>query len=320
MQFIEIDRSVPVKLAPQGDIPDQAHLFDEDAIAAVNAAMAAGRPLLVRGEPGVGKSQLARAAAKVLGRAFVHEVVDGRTEARDLLWHFDAVERLAEAQITQALGIKDRDVLRSELNVVNFVQPGPLWWAFDWSSAAKQADDVKAPHPKQRNGGDPKNGVVMLIDEIDKAESDVPNGLLEALGAGEFLPYGREDLVKAGSMPLVVVTTNEERALPNAFVRRCLVLPLSLPASGTALIDWLVQRGGAHFPEISEGVRVAAAEQLDRDRRQAVEERRLPLPGQAEYLDLLRAVERLSRELKVEPMDVLTQIGRFMLSKTVGLT
>ena len=320
MQFIKVEPGEAVSLAVQGDIPDQAHIFEAEAIAAVNAAMAAGRPLLVRGEPGVGKSQLARAAAKVLGRAFVHEVVDGRTEARDLLWHFDAVERLAEAQIANALGINEKEALRDALNVINFVRPGPLWWAFDWSDAAKQADKVKAAHPKQRDSGDDAKGTVVLIDEIDKAESDVPNGLLEALGAGEFLPYGRAEPVKAKSMPLVVVTTNEERALPDAFVRRCLVLPLSLPSSGHALVEWLVKRGEAHFPELANAVHVAAAEQLDQDRKQAIDERRLPLPGQAEYLDLLRAVTKLSKDLDVEPMDVLKQIGRFLFSKTVGLS
>ena len=320
MDFIQIDPKKPIKLAPQGDIPAQAHVFDEVSIAAINAAMAAKRPLLVRGEPGVGKSQLARAAAKVLGRAFVHQVVDSRTEARDLLWHFDAVERLAEAQIANAMGIDDKDELRLALNVLNFVRPGPLWWAFDWEDANRQAKSVKALPPRQRDGGKPENGVVVLIDEIDKAEGDVPNGLLEALGAGEFMPYGRNEPVAATSAPLVVVTTNEERALPDAFVRRCLVLPLDLPESGDPLVAWLVERGKAHFPKMEAKVRQAAAEQLDQDRSDAIEERRLPLPGQAEYLDLLRAVDQLGSELGTDPMTALEQIGRFILTKNAGLT
>ena len=319
MDFVQIDSKKPIKLAPQGDIPAQAHVFDERSMTAINAAMAAGRPLLVRGEPGAGKSQLARAAAKVLRRAFVYEVVDSRTEACELLWHFDAVERLAEAQIANAMGIADKDELRSALNVLNFVRPGPLWWAFDWEDANRQAESVKALSPKQRDGGKPENGVVVLVDEIDKAEGDVPNGLLEALGAGEFLPYGRHEPVVAKSAPLVVVTTNEERALPDAFIRRCLVLPLDLPPSGDALIAWLTERGHAHFPKMDAEVRQAAAEQLDRDRSGAIEERRLPLPGQAEYLDLLRAVDRMGKELDIDPITALEQIGRFILSKNAGL-
>jgi len=319
MDFLQIDPQKPIKLAPQGDIPAQAHVFDDLSIAAINAAMAAGRPLLVRGEPGAGKSQLARAAAKVLGRAFVHQVVDSRTEARDLLWHFDAVERLAEAQISGAMGIDDKDELKKALDVLNFVRPGPLWWAFDWEDANLQAKAVKALPPKQRDGGKPANGVVVLIDEIDKAEGDVPNGLLEALGAGEFLPYGRHEPVAAKSAPLVVVTTNEERALPDAFIRRCLVLPLDLPPSGDRLITWLVERGQAHFSGMDGEVRRAAAEQLDQDRSDAIQERRLPLPGQAEYLDLLRAVDQLAKELKMDPLKALEQIGRFILSKNAGL-
>ena len=88
-------------------MPELVHVFDEATIQAVDAALAAQRPLLVRGEPGIGKTQLARAVAKDLGRAYVQRVVDVRTESRDLMWRFDAVERLAEAQLRGALGEKN---------------------------------------------------------------------------------------------------------------------------------------------------------------------------------------------------------------------
>src|SRR3954469_13233582 len=109
MRFLDVAPGHEVPLAPRGCLPEQVHVFEEEAIQAVNAALAAGRPLLVRGEPGIGKSQLARAAAKCLGKAYIPHVVDSRTESRDLLWHFDAVGRLAEAQRVTLVHGGERD-------------------------------------------------------------------------------------------------------------------------------------------------------------------------------------------------------------------
>jgi MoxR-like ATPase len=318
MRFVDINPGESVKLTPLGGVADQVHVFDERPIQALNAAIAAGRPLLVRGEPGIGKSQLARAAAKVLERAYIQFVVDARTESRDLLWHFDAVERLAEAQLSGAVG-GDKDSVRQRLKVENYLRPGPLWWAFDWEDARRQAAVVRTSAPLQRDGGDPRNGCVVLVDEIDKAETDVPNGLLEALGAGEFTPFGRVDpVVSSGIVPLVVITTNEERALPDAFVRRCLVLFLSLPTAQDRLIELLEERGSAHFPQAEKEVLKAAAEQLSKDRQRAVEQNRLPLPGQAEYLDLLRAVLALAPGQRERQIQALEQIARYTLQKHTG--
>ena len=100
MNLMQIEVGHTTELYTCGGMPEQVHVFDQPSIDAVNAALAAGRPLLVRGEPGTGKSQLARAAAKVLGRVFVSHVVDARTESRDLLWQFDAVRRLKQRGCT----------------------------------------------------------------------------------------------------------------------------------------------------------------------------------------------------------------------------
>jgi MoxR-like ATPase len=259
MNLMQIKVGYTTELFTCGGMPEQVHVFDQQSIDAINAALAAGRPLLVRGEPGTGKSQLARAAAKVLGRVFVSYVVDSRTESRDLLWQFDAVSRLAEAQLSGALN-EDPQQARDRLEVINFVAPGPLWWAFAWNNASDQAAKIgQAPYP-QTDGGKPDKGCVVLVDEIDKAESDVPNGLLEALGIGQFTPMGRQEPVSAGDpVPLVIITTNEERRLPDAFVRRCMVLHLQLPASRDKLLHMLIERGRAHFPETSEEVLREAA-------------------------------------------------------------
>ena len=113
------------------------------------------------------------------------------------------------------------------------MRPGPLWWAFDWEDALAQAKRSDTTTPAYDDDVDPKNGRVVLIDEIDKADTDVPNGLLEALGAGQFSPQGRaEPVCIVEPFPLVVVTTNEERVLPAAFVAvasccisRCPMIP-----------------------------------------------------------------------------------------------
>ncbi len=312
-----------VRLDQPEAAPEQVHVFDQHEIDAVDAAIAARRPLLVRGEPGIGKSQLARAAAVDLGRAYVQHVVDARTESRDLLWHFDAVARLADAQLKGALheaGKESRADLHRELAVENYLHPRALWWAFDWESARKQASKVGRPEPPPLPVGcDPGNGCLVLIDEIDKAGTDVPNGLLEALGAGRFTPQGMNDPVTAtGEPPLVVITTNEERALPDAFIRRCLVLYLRLPAGDEELIAHLVARAEAHFDGSDPDLLQEAAKLLLQDRRKAEQEHWLPLPGQAEYLDLVRAVIHLAPEDAQQQRDLLAKVARYVLKKHPG--
>jgi MoxR-like ATPase len=299
---------------------DRVHLLRAKEIYAVNAAIAASRPLLVRGEPGIGKSQLARAAAKKLGRAFVTHVVDSHTESRDLMWTFDAVSRLAEAQLAGSLR-QDLADARRELAIENYLHPGPLWWAFDWAGAERQRISAKGRAPSQPDGGDWRKGCVLLLDEIDKAESEVPNGLLEALGAREFTPFGCSEPVRAsGHPPLVLITTNEERALPDAFLRRCLVLHLRLPEDETQLIDFLAERGRAHFrQEIDETVLRAAAKMLFDDRQNAIRNQITPLPGQAEYLDLLRATLGLAEKTPVSQQAMLEIVAEYTIKKHVGL-
>jgi MoxR-like ATPase len=316
-EFIQIEPETAISLAARGHLPEQVHVFDEQSINAVNVALAARRPLLVRGEPGTGKSQMARAAAKALGRAYVQYVVDARTEPRDLLWRFDAVARLAEAQLRGATD-EDSQQVRIRLRVENYLQPGPLWWAFDWNDAARQATLVHEQPPIQVDGGDCQRGCVVLVDEIDKAESDVPNGLLEALGAGQFTPLGRAEPVEAKQIaPLVVITTNEERSLPDAFVRRCMVLFLPVPAKSDELIELLVRRGRAHFADVDEKVLRAGAELLAKDRDDARKAQLTPLPGQAEYLDLVRAVRAFSDDAEGQ-VQTLERISAFALKKHLG--
>ena len=320
MHFLPTDSTdYEVALPSRAALPERYHKFDELSISAVNASLAAQRPLLVRGEPGVGKTQLAEAVAAKLERAFYPFTVDARTESRDLLWRFDAVMRLAQAQLSATLK-KSAKTIERELDVKNFVQPGPLWWAFNTDSA-KTASSGATPLDYQDNAARQKNGWLVLIDEIDKAESDVPNGLLEALGAGQFTPFGYEEPITiTAEPPLIIITTNEERVLPNAFVRRCLVLHLGLPDGEAALIEHLKSRGQAHFRgQTSDAVLHEAAQQLVADRKVADEAQLNPLPGQAEYLDLVRAVIHLAGNDRERQKQLLKSTARFTLKKHPSL-
>lgn len=318
MKFLTHNPKRPITItlpSPEGS-PKRCHVFDEPSIGAVNAALAARRPLLVRGEPGVGKTQLAEAVAAQLRRAFYPFTVDSRTEARDLLWRFDAVMRLAQAQLCATLHMDAQEVER-KLAVTNFVSPGPLWWAFDADSARNASGGRPPPGPAD-NAKRYKNGCVVLIDEIDKAESDVPNGLLEALGAGQFTPEGFEQpITMQGSIPpLILLTTNEERVLPDAFLRRCLVLHLALPQDDEELMNHLQKRGTAHFgTQTTPKVLREAARQLVEDRRAAAQAQLSPLPGQAEYLDLVRAVIEQAPKDVAKQQALLALVARFALRK-----
>ena len=310
-------------LPKMGSWPATVHVFEAETIHAMNAALAAQRPLLVRGEPGTGKSQLARAAAHVLNRAFICEVVHARSESQDLQWIFDAVGRLGEAQ---TLGRLPQAQIQAQLDPLKFLSPGALWWAFDPKRAEEQYQTCQ--HNQRKPTGPVDHGSVLLIDEIDKADADLPNGLLETLGNGAFsVPYlddpiGLADGIEA---PLVIITTNEERELPSAFVRRCMVLHLALPTDDTELQGWLKAKGEAHFGKAcSDAVRDKAAELLLWDRKAAVKQGVNP-PGQAEYLDMLRAVVAMTtatddKAREQEQQAILAKISQFALKKFSGLS
>jgi MoxR-like ATPase len=291
-----------------------AHVIDRRSVVAINAALATGRPLLVRGDPGVGKSQFARAAAVALGRRFRHHAVDASTEPRDLLYTVDAVARLAEAQLVGALGKGGRD----DVAVAKFVRPGALWWAFHWEGAAAQARRAGDTRDAEPIDGRGDHGVVLLIDEIDKADSAIPNALLDALAHRRFdVPGCGTVEMCAGARPLVIITTNEERSLPDAFLRRCFVLHLGLPddQGEDAVAAALLARGVAHFPTYR-GEILARAAALIASRRSAMRTERLPAPGVAEYIDLIDAVlaQRPDGDAAAA-IALLAEIAMFVLDK-----
>jgi len=293
--------------------PETEHQYSENEAMALWAALATGRPLLLRGEPGTGKSQLARAAAHCLKRPLLYHVVNSQTESQDLMYHFDAVRRLADAQ---ASGASNTGKLAGP---ECYLEPGVLWWAFDWASAAQHISDTgqQLATPEFPAAYKPENGCVLLIDEIDKADSEVPNGLLETLGNQAFtVPYRDKTIGVGAKPPLVLITTNEERELPPAFLRRCLVLQLELP-SNEELAEWLPGRAEVHGFSCSKKVCREAATRV------AAREAGLTPPGQAEYLDMLRALDRMTidvgeSERETKQLNYLQWVSVFALKKQPG--
>lgn len=314
--FIDVERwaDESESLEAVGGLSQTRHRHERKSLHAINAALASGRPLLVRGDPGTGKSQLARAAAKRLGRRFVWRVMDAQARVSDLFYTFDAVERLAQAQVAGALcaaGAQTADEVRAAIDERNFIRPGPLWWAFDATSAAEWTGALE-----QGATAGVEQPYVVLIDEIDKTDPSVPNGLLEVLGQGTF-PVRSIATVslrpEQQAQPLVVITTNNERELPPAFVRRCMVLQIELPQEEAKLVDWLVERGQTHFSELPAELLRDAAVLVSRDHGRAASLGVMP-PGQAEYLDLLRALQRLTDD-DPSRRALLQEIAEFALKK-----
>jgi len=155
---------------------------------AVNAAVTLGRPLLIKGEPGTGKTQLAQEIARSLGLQLFEWHIKSTTKAQQGLYEYDAVSRLRDSQLGDSR-VKD---------IANYIVKGMLWRAFD--------NDTRA---------------VLLIDEIDKADIEFPNDLLRELDRMEFYVYETRELIKARQRPIVIITSNNEKELPDAFLRRC---------------------------------------------------------------------------------------------------
>ena len=179
-------------------------------MAAVNAAMVLSRPLLIKGEPGTGKTLLANEIARSLQKPFYEWHIKSTTKAQQGLYEYDAVSRLRDSQLGDPR-VKD---------IHNYIVRGDLWEAFDC--------DVQP---------------VLLIDEIDKADIELPNDLLRELDRMEFYVYETRETVRAKHRPVIVITSNNEKELPDAFLRRCFFHYIRFPdtATMTQIID-------VHFP------------------------------------------------------------------------
>ena len=253
-----------------GDRRDgRLYVYTSKIRTAIRVALATDRPLLIRGLPGCGKSSLAYNLAHILGWRYYEFVITSRTRARDLLWQFDAVRRLADAQNGRGPFADDapKDPL-GEPFYHRYVQPGVLWWILEPESAAWRGLDPvnRALIPQEQQAffqacdpatglGRENAGAILLVDEIDKADPDFGNDLLVPFGSYRFTVEETRSTIQYKPEPdngfLMVITTNDERELPAAFMRRCIVLDMK-PADETRLRDIAEQTLGqeptrAHF-------------------------------------------------------------------------
>lgn len=265
--------------SPTGE--SSGYVYSDRIVLAVNVALATQRPLLIAGPPGSGKSTLARSVAAVNKWRYLQQVVTSRTQAEDLLYRVDALQRLNDAQA------KARDMLPD----FAYVDPGVLWWAFDRQSAARRGASVEAveklgkkfPAPTDPSVGPDVDDVVVLLDEIDKAEPDVPNDLLEPLDRGSFSVRSRKDPVKRQGNVLLIITTNGERELPPAFYRRCVLLTL-----GEIDTTRLLEIATLHFGDADRDMHTVIADWFMRSAAHA-RQKALRQPSTAEYVDTIRA-------------------------------
>ncbi|MGW1954324.1 AAA family ATPase [Streptomyces sp. NPDC001920] len=271
-----------------GPDPRDGRVYDmpDDLRLAIDVALATDRPLLLSGDPGSGKSSLAPYVARKNGLRYYEHVVTSRTQATDLLWTFDSVRRLADAQAH-----------RMHANDALYLRPGVLWWALAPESARTRGGLLKpfdGDDPMERFHREHRaKGAVVLIDEIDKADPDVPNGLLVPLGSQEFTvaETGTTVCREPGvGRQLTVITTNGERELPQAFLRRCIAFELSPPTvdSLVRIARLHLEHDGVDLDEETQELAFMLAEELVKIRSEQ-NTRRDRLPSTAEYLDALRA-------------------------------
>ena len=195
-----------------------------DLMLAVNAAATLQRPLLIKGEPGTGKTMLAEEVASALGMPLLQWHIKSTTKAQQGLYEYDAVSRLRDSQLA---GIEGSERVR---NIENYIVKGVLWQAFE------------AEQP-----------VVLLIDEIDKADIEFPNDLLREIDRMEFYVYETRQLIKAKHRPLVFITSNNEKELPDAFLRRCFFHYIKFPDAET-----MQKIVNVHFPTLKKDLLAAA--------------------------------------------------------------
>jgi MoxR-like ATPase len=313
MEFSKLPLSEALQLKAMAGLTASYHLFDKDQIAAIMTAWYAKRPLLIRGDPGLGKSQIAHAIAQSQNWNLLVHVVNSHTEPDDLLFRVDPVARLAKAQL-----IKRNEDIKTCLDEKRFVVPGPIWWAY----AAKEAKKFFTPEQSDFNTNieiDCCKPSVLLIDEIDKADSELPNALLEVLNNHSFSAYGHDEKIQMDidKRPFIVITSNDQNPLPAAFLRRCVCLNLSMKSQEQGGIEQLIKIAEAHKPDIDKlsSDIIAKAAKLVIEKRSQKSLAGEYTPSTSEFLDLLRVLNSEQYQDDDARSAALTDIAKYILNK-----
>ncbi|WP_084365954.1 MoxR family ATPase [Rhizobium sp. RU36D] len=251
------------------------YVADKDLMIAVNAAIRLERPLLVKGEPGTGKTELARQVAAALGLDMIEWNVKSTTKAQQGLYEYDAVSRLRDSQLGDAR-VND---------VANYIRKGKLWQAFQ-----------------------SEKKVVLLIDEIDKADIEFPNDLLQELDRMEFHVYETGETVTAKVRPIVIITSNNEKELPDAFLRRCFFHYIRFPDAET-----LARIVDVHYPGIKQALVRSALTRFYEIRETPGLKKRPSTSEALDWIRLLVAEDVDPADLKTDPKQMLPKLHGALL-------
>ncbi|WP_121063686.1 AAA family ATPase [Chachezhania antarctica] len=251
------------------------YVSTDDLTVAVNAAITLERPLLVKGEPGTGKTELARQVATSLGVPMIEWNIKSTTRAQQGLYEYDAVSRLRDSQLGDE---RVRDVS-------NYIKRGKLWDAF--------AADER---------------VVLLIDEIDKADVEFPNDLLQEIDKMEFFVYETGETIKAKHRPIVIITSNNEKELPDAFLRRCFFHYIRFPDEATMrkIVD-------VHHPGVKEQLLTTALTQFYEVRETPGLKKKPSTSEVLDWLKLLLAEDLTAEDLKRDGANALPKLHGALL-------
>lgn len=251
------------------------YIATDDLTIAVNAAVTLERPLLIKGEPGTGKTELAKQVAAGLGLKMIEWNVKSTTKAQQGLYEYDAVSRLRDSQLGE----------QKVHDVSNYIRKGKLWQAFE--------ADEKA---------------VLLIDEIDKADIEFPNDLLQELDKMEFYVYETGQTIAAKHRPIVIITSNNEKELPDAFLRRCFFHYIRFPD-----VETLKQIVTVHHPGIKESLLTTALTQFFELREQPGLKKKPSTSEVLDWLKLLLAEDLTAEDLKRDGANALPKLHGALL-------
>ena len=251
------------------------YIATDDLTLAVNAAITLERPLLVKGEPGTGKTELARQIAESLSLPIIEWNIKSTTKAQQGLYEYDAVSRLRDSQLG------DERVK----NIKNYIKKGKIWEAFE--------TDGKT---------------VLLIDEIDKADIEFPNDLLQELDKMEFFVYETGETISASNRPIVIITSNNEKELPDAFLRRCFFHFIQFPEK--EILEKIVN---VHFPRVKKDLLEAALNQFFEVREVPGLKKKPSTSEMLDWLKLLLVEELEADDLKMDGKNILPKLHGALL-------